>query len=78
MRRFNTELCHNIRWVIFSFAFVGVCFIQNGLRVDKTISVRLYGAFNSYQKTGGLYQIVVQTKHRINTGFLRCFYIKSG
>ena len=50
MRRFNTELCHNIRWVFFYFVFVAVCFIQSDLRVDKTISVRLYGAFNSYQK----------------------------
>ena len=52
MRRFNTELCHNIRWVFFYFAFVAVCFIQNGLRVDKTISVRLYGAF--YKMAGAV------------------------
>jgi len=45
MRRFIAELCHNNRWVIFLFAFVGVCFISNGLRVDKTISVGLYGTF---------------------------------
>ena len=43
MRRFNIELCHNIRWAIFLFAFVAVCFIQDGQWVDKTISVRLYG-----------------------------------
>ena len=27
MQRFVTELCHNIRWVFFRFAFVAVCFI---------------------------------------------------
>ena len=27
MRRFVTELSHNIRWVFFRFAFVAVCFI---------------------------------------------------
>ena len=43
MRRFNAELCHNIRWVFLYFGFVAVCLIRNGLRVDKTISVRLYG-----------------------------------
>ena len=32
MRRSGTEPCNNIRWVIFCFAFVAVCFISNGLR----------------------------------------------
>ncbi|MBQ4630034.1 MAG: hypothetical protein IJB70_03505, partial [Clostridia bacterium] len=30
------------------------------------------------QKTGGLYQIVAQTKTRINTGFLRCQTAENG
>lgn len=51
MRRFNAELRHNIRWVFFYFGFVAVCFILNGLRLDKTISVRLYGVL---RKTEGL------------------------
>ena len=45
MRRFYAKPCHNIRWVIFLFAFVAVCFIRNGLRLDETISVRFYGVF---------------------------------
>ena len=45
MRRFYAKPCHNIRWVFFSFAFVAVCSIRNGLRVDKTISVRLNGNY---------------------------------
>ena len=30
------------------------------------------------RKTGGLYQIVAQTKTRMNTGILRCFYAGNG
>ena len=62
MPRLYAEPCHNILWVIFCFAFVGVCFVRNGLRIDKTISVRLYGALCSYRFA----ILAFHSRHRYN------------
>lgn len=62
MRRFKVEPYRNVRWVFFHFAFVGVCFNWNSLRVNKPISVRLHGALGSNR----LAVLAFHSRHRYN------------
>ena len=73
MRRFNTELRHNIRWVFFVLPLQPFVLSETTYGSIKLFLFDCRGYSIHIKKTGGLYQIVVQTKYRINTGFFEVF-----